>query len=505
MRYAPSKSQKILWAKGGFMSQKINGISNPKISLNILSDEDVRQIHTATLDVIETVGVRFPSQKALDIFAAHGAVVDRATQIVRIPGATIEEYMAKAPPTYTLAAMDPDLDLPLDGNHSFLGTDGCGVEIIDAFTGEKRRSTKQDIADIARLSDKLEAIAFHWVPLSAQDCPPQSRSLHELDAIWSSSRKHVQTEAIVNEREMHYAVEIAELLAGGKEALRKRPILSIMQCTYSPLAQDGGSLEAGLVAAEAGLPVGYMTMSSCASNAPATLAGNLVVGNAEVISALTLMQMAYPGCPVYYAAAQTVMDLRTGAYTGGGPEDYLFGAATNRLADYYKVPLSMGAFATGAKEPGWQSALDDSFSSFMAVATLSDMLLGAGLLYGSRIFSYEEMLLSSEIWSMLAAMFRGIEVNPETLALDTIRAVGPGGSYLTQKHTIKNMRQLWQPTFIDRRPYSIWEEKRDGSRQWALQKAQQILKEYDPQPLDGKTKAEISKIIAGVEAESGVS
>jgi len=486
------------------MLQKIAGISNPKISLNILSDEEVRQIHTATLDVIETVGVRFPSQKALDIFAAHGAEIDRDTKIVKIPGAIVEEYMAKAPPTYALAGMDPQLDLPLDGNHSFLGTDGCGVEIIDAFTGEKRRSTKKDISDIARLSDKLEAIAFHWVPLSAQDCPAESRSLHELEAIWSSSRKHVQTEAIVNEREMRYAVEIAELLAGGKAELRKRPVLSIMQCTYSPLAQDGGSIEAGLVAAEAGLPVGYMTMSSCASNAPATLAGNLVVGNAEVISALALMQMAYPGCPVYYAAAQTVMDLRTGAYTGGGPEDYLFGAATNRLADFYNVPLSMGAFATGAKEPGWQSALDDSFSAFMAVATLSDMLLGAGLLYGSRIFSYEEMLLSSEIWSILVAMFKGIEINPETLALDTIRAVGPGGSYLTQKHTLKNMRQLWQPTLIDRRSYGVWEEKRDGSRQWALQQAQQILKEYDPNPLDDRTKAEIKKIITRVEAEAGL-
>jgi trimethylamine---corrinoid protein Co-methyltransferase len=487
------------------MTQKITGITNPKISLNILSDDEVLQIHTATLDVIENVGVRFPSQKALDIFAEHGATVDRNTKIVRIPGATVEEYMAKAPPTYTLAAMDPSLDLPLDGNHSFLGTDGCGVEIIDAFSGEKRRSTKQDIADIARLCDKLEAIAFHWVPLSAQDCPAQSRSLHELDAIWTSSRKHLQTEAIVNEREMRYAVEIAAMLAGGRQELRNRPILSIMQCTYSPLAQDGGSLEAGLVAAEAGLPVGYMTMTSCASNAPATLAGNLVVGNAEVISALTLMQMAYPGCPVYYAAAQTVMDLRTGAYTGGGPEDYLFGAATNRLADFYKVPLSMGAFATGAKEPGWQSALDDSLSAFMAVATLSDMLLGAGLLYGSRIFSYEEMLLSSEIWSILASMFRGIEVSPETLALDTIRAVGPGGNYLTQKHTLKNMRQLWQPTLIDRRPYSYWEKTRDGSRDWALQQAQQILKEYDPNPLEDHSKAEIKKIISKLEAEAGLS
>jgi trimethylamine--corrinoid protein Co-methyltransferase len=481
------------------MSQIIHSISSPKLSLNILTDAEVRQIHTATLDVIESVGVRFPSTKALDILEAHGAQVDRGKSIARIPGHIVEEYLAKAPPAYTLAAIDPALDLPLDGNHSFLGTDGCGVEIIDAVTGERRRATKQDVSDVARVADYLEAIAFHWAPLSAQDCPPASRGLHELDAIWNVSNKHAQTETIVTEREMRYAIEMAATLAGGSEALRSRPILSIMQCTTSPLGQDGGSLEAGLIAAEAGLPVGFMTMAACATTGPATLAGNLVVGNAEVVAALALMEMHIPGCPVYYAAAQTASDLRTGAYTGGGPADFLFGAATNRLADFYKVPLSMGAFATGAKEPDWQAAVDNSLSAFMAVSTLSDMLLGAGLLHGSRIFSFEQLLMDCEIWSILCSTFQGITVNQETLALDAIRQVGPGGNFLANRHTLKHMRELWQPTLMDRRPYSAWEQKRDGAREWAREKARKILSEHKPEALDPKVKAEFQRIIARAE------
>lgn len=481
------------------MAQTIKSIHNPKVHLDILSQADVQRIHTATLDVMESVGVKFPSHKALDILKAHGATVDRQTMVAKIPGQIVEEYLAKAPPTYTLAALDPALDLPLDGTYSHLGTDGCGVEILDAFSGERRTTTKQDLMDVSRVADYLDAIAFHWVAISAQDCPPHSRSLHELEAVWSVSKKHVQTETIVNEREMRAGIEMAAALVGGKEALRKRPVLSIMQCTLSPLGQDGGSLEAGLVAAEAGLPVGYMTMASCASSGPVTLAGNLVVGNAEVLGALVLMQMAYPGCPVYYAAAQTATDLRTGAYTGGGPEDYLFGAATNVLADFYKVPLSMGAFATGAKQPDWQAALDNSLSAFMAVSTLSDMLLGAGLLHGSRILSYEMLLMDSEIWSMLHSLYQGIEVNDETLALDAIREAGPGGSFLALKHTRRHMRERWQPTLIDRRPYNIWEEKRDGARDWARQKAQQILKDYHPDPLEAGLKKELQKIIKSVE------
>ena len=481
------------------MSPGVISISNPKLSLNILTEGDIRQIHATTLEVIESVGVKFPSLKALNLLKAHGAKVDHETMVARISGDVLETYLAKAPPVFTLAAVNPDLDLPLDGNHSYLGTDGCGVEIIDAFSGERRRSTKQDVSDVARVADYLDAIAFHWVPISAQDCPPQSRGLHELEAIWTVSEKHLQTETILDERQMRAAIEMASLLAGGKEDLRERPLLSIMQCTMSPLAHDAGSLEAGLLAAEAGLPVGFMTMASCASTGPTTLAGNLVVGNAEVISALALMQMAYPGCPVYYAAAQTAMDLRTGAYTGGGPEDFLFGAATNLLADFYNVPLSMGAFATGAKEPNWQAAVDNSFSSFMAVSTLSDMLLGAGLLHGSRILSYEMLLMDAEIWSILHAMVKGIEVNEETLALDAIREVGPGGTFFTHRHTMDHMGQMWLPSLMDRRPYSVWEEKRDGAREWALVKARKILSEEPLEPLDPALKTEFQKIIATVE------
>jgi trimethylamine---corrinoid protein Co-methyltransferase len=482
------------------MTQKIKSISDPKISLNILSEEDIRQIHTATLEVIETVGVRFPSKKALDILASHGARIDQGKMVAYIPAPVIEKALTQAPSTYTLAAMDPDMDLPLDGNHSYLATDGCGVEIIDPFTGELRRSAKKDVADIARVADYMEEIAFHWVSLSAQDCPPQSRSLHELDAIWNVSRKHVQTETIVTEAEMQAAIEMASILVGGRDELRKRPVLSITQCTTSPLGQDGGSLEAGLVAAGAGLPVGFMTMASAASTGPATLAGTIVVGNAEVLASLALMQLAYPGCPIYYAAAQTATDLRNGAYTGGGPADFLFGGASNLLADFYNIPLSMGAFATGAKEPDWQAALDNSLSAFMAVSTLSDMLLGAGLLHGSRIFSFEQLLLDCEIWSLLHSMFKGIPVDHESLAIDAIRQVGPGGNYLGSRHTLKNMHVLWQPRLLDRRPYSAWQVKRDGARQWAGDKARQILQDHYPVGLDEPVKKEFARVITGLEA-----
>ncbi len=475
-------------------------IERPKLRLEVLSQDEVRRIHQASLEVIKTVGVRFPSDWALDILEETGAIVDRESQIARLPSQLIVEALTNAPPSYVLCARDPALDLPLDGEHSYLSTDGCGVEVIDIETRERRRSTRQDVAESALVADYLPQIAFYWPIVAAQDCPPQTRSLHELEAAWNNTTKHVQTECVITAREAEAAIEMAAAIVGGRDELRKRPILSIMQCTISPLGQDGGSLEAALVAAAAGLPVGFMTMASCCSTGPATLAGNLVVGNAEVIAASALIELAYPGTPIFYAAAQTAMDLRTGAYTGGGPEDYLFGAATNQLADFYRIPLSMGAFASGAKEPDWQAALDNAFAGLMPVLSGADMLTGAGLLYGSRILSYEQLLMDCEIYDLIQATARGIEVSDETLALEVIKSVGVGGHYLDQTHTLKHMKKRWVPSLVDRRSYRAWEkDDRRGAREWAHEKARWILANHRPELLEPRLQEELSKIIAIME------
>ncbi|MBN2117425.1 MAG: trimethylamine methyltransferase family protein [Anaerolineales bacterium] len=481
------------------MSKNIKSISNPKLKLEVLTAEEVKKIHEATLWIIEHVGVRFPSQRALEIWEANGATVDHEKKIVRVKGDVIEEALQKCPPAYPLAARDPGQDLPLDGNHVYLGTDGCGVEVIDLQTGQKRTSCLRDVQEIARVADATEEVAFHWVAVSAQDTPPESRGLHEIKAIWESSTKHLQTESIYTVHEASAALEMAALIAGGKDKLRQRPVLSLMECSAPPLGHDGGSLDAALIAAEHGIPTGFMTMAACLTTGPATMAGNLAVGNAEVIAATALLQLAYPGAPVFYAAAQAASDLRTGAYTGGGPEDFLFGAATNVLADFYNIPLSMGAFATGAKEPNWQAGLEGSLSTFMASIVMSDMLLGCGFLHGSRIWSYAEMLMDCEIFSIIHKMMQGIVVDEETLALETIANVGPGGHFLAQKHTRRHMRDLFIPQFMDRRPYGEWETKKDDARDWATAKARKTLAEHCPEPLDPKISAEMGKIIKSVE------
>jgi len=159
----------------------------------------------------------------------------------------------------------------------------------------------------------------------------------------------------------------------------------------------------------------------------------------------------------------------------------------------------MGSFATGAKEPNWQAGLENSLSTFMACVVMSDMLLGVGFLHGSRIWSYAEMMMDCEIFAIIHKMMQGIVVDDETLALEAITAVGQGGNFLTQKHTLKHMRDVFLSQFMDRRPYNEWEEKKDDARDWALAKARKLLSTHQPEPLDAKLSAEMAKIIASLE------
>ncbi len=481
---------------------KIRSIQ-PKLRMDVLSKEDIEKIHRASLEIMQDVGVRFPSVKALNILEQAGAQVDRDRMVAKIPSKLVMEAIAQAPAHYTLAGRDTRDDLALDEKHCYLSTDGCGIEVYDLETGLKRTSTKRDIEDSALIADYLDCIAFYWGPMvSAQDVPAEVRPLHELEAAFTHTTKHIQPETIITEPIAKYALEMGAAIVGGKAELRKRPILSVMQCATDPLGQDKGSLEASLVAAEAGVPTGFMPMPMSCATAPATLAGNLVVTTVDSLSPLVLLQLAHPGAPVFFAAAPTAIDLRTGGYTGGGPEDHLLGIAFNQICEFYHIPLSMGAFATGAKEPDWQAAVDNSFAGLMPVLSHTAMLTGAGLLNGSQILSYQQMLMDGEIYDIIQKMAAGIEVTEETLAVDVIKKVGIGGHFLAEKHTRRHMRNIWQPTLFDRAPYDAWEAGgKKGAFQKATEKAKWILANHVPTPLEPDLQKELRKIMRAAQEE----
>jgi trimethylamine--corrinoid protein Co-methyltransferase len=445
------------------------------------------------------VGVQFPSERALEIFNQHGAKVDQDSQIVKIPHDLVFKALATVPRTFTMGSRDPDFDLHLQEGISYFTTDGCGYETIDFKTGERRPSTKEDVGMMARICDYLPSIAFYWPMVSAQDYGVTS-PLHEIDTTWNNSVKHVQSETLMGAKLAQYAVEMATVLRGEREEVRRRPPFSLTVCTIAPLMQDKEGIEGALILAEAGIPVGFLAMPTMGTTAPATYAGALVIGDAEVISATVLMQLAFPGAPVFHSIMFAWADPRNAAYVGY-PLESRARYATVEMAHHWGMPAFGGAFGTdSAGVDSWQSATEVVLDPFMIGLSGCEIVTGLGLRDTYTLLYPEAIMLDDDIYHRARYALMSADVDQETLAVDVISAVGPGGHFLSQKHTRKHMRYSMKRSITQ-------QLDAEGNYRPALDVAREkfswIYENHHPEPLDETIQTELDSIleIAGRELE----
>jgi trimethylamine--corrinoid protein Co-methyltransferase len=471
----------------------------PAYHVKILEDEQLNQLQAATLEILEQVGVHCPSERSLKIYAEHGGLVDFSRQIVKLPRDIVLQAMSHAPRFYTMGARNPLFDLKLDGNTLFCGTDGCGVETIDFVTRQRRRSKKEDVGNMARVSDYLSALSFYWPIVSAQDYP-ETTPLHELDASFNNTVKHVQSETIMGEWTARYAIEMADVVAGSEQVRRQRPPLSLLVCTIAPLAQDRDGLESALLFAEVGLPVGFMSMVNTGSTAPATIAGTLVTGDAEIISALVLVQMAHPGAAVFHSLLPGIMHPHTGDYQSSTLEGSLLYPLGAEMAHHWGVPTLAGVFGTDAQVPGWESAAEAESSLLLCALVGSETGSGLGLVESCMLLYPESILLDADVYHRVRNEAAGLDTSPEAIALDVIKEVGPRGHFLAHRHTRHNFRQR---QFSD-----LTGQPRQGGGyrdplEVAREKVEWILANHHPQPLEETQKAELTKILNAADREKG--
>ena len=473
-----------------------------KYHLDVLTVEQLGAIKSATSHVMEQVGVQFPSERALRVFAEHGAQVDWNTQVVKLSPGLVLEALSHAPRSYVLSGRAGGTNLVLDGNASYFGTDGCGTRTVDFDTGLERRSCKDDVARMARVADHLSSVAFYWPMVSAQDYG-RLAPLHELDASFNNTVKHVQTETVMGEGPARYAVRMAEVIAGDKERMRARPPLSVLICTIAPLGQDPEGIEAGMVYAEAGIPVGFMAMPNMGATAPASPGGALVVGSAEVVSALVLMQLVAPGAPVFFSLLGSVMDPRTAEYIVSIPQKYLCNVAAVQLAHAWGVPVLAGAYGMDAAEPAsWQVGRDHVYTALMVPMAGAEIVTGGGMLKASTLLVPEQIIYDDEIYHTHRILLQGLDTTPDGLALDVIEAVGPRGHYLAQEHTRQHLRRIWLPELTHPRPR--WDgQSLPDIRRRARDEFDRILAEHEPEPLEDAVKAELRAILDAAARELG--
>ncbi len=472
----------------------------PAFHVRFLTDEQLGALQEATLLILEDVGVKFPSDRALRVFEEHGAFVDRATEVVRLPRDLVRKALATVPRTFTMAARDPAYDLVLGPDATYFTMDGCGVETVDLETRVQRPSRKSDVAMMARICDHLPSVGFIWPMVSAQDFG-LTAPLHEMDACWNNSVKHVQSETIMGAAPVRYALEMATVLAGDREELRRRPPFTLVVCTIAPLVQDHEGIEGALEMAAAGAPVGFLAMPTLGTTAPATIPGALAMGDAEIISAVVLMQLAHPGAPVFHSIMQAWADPRSGAYVSY-PLDGRWRYAPVEMAHHWGMPSLGACYGTDSPLPGtWQSAAEVAIDPFWAGLVGPEIVTGMGLVRTYTLLYPESVILDDDLYQRARAALMAPELSEETLALDVIASVGPGGHFLAEKHTRTHMRgslvrslalQLDAEGRAYRDPVEV-----------ARERAAWILANHEVEPIDDAKRAEMTRILAAADREIG--
>ena len=478
-------------------------IESPKIGLfEILSKDEVYRVHTATLEVLERVGVRVEEENALRLLADAGATIDSSRKIARIPPHLVEEAIRNSSRTVLFAGRDKKRDIRLEGKRVNFGLGEGATNFLDSETNTIKPSTKADAAAASRLADALPTIDFVMPLFTAQDVPKPVMPLHDLHAALKNTEKPIMV--VDFGLDAAYLIRMAATIVGGEERLRERPILGMYSEPVSPLTHGKNHVKNLMTFAKTDLPIVYIPSPACCSTAPATIAGAIVQANAETLSGNVIAQFSKRGAKFIYGSDTSLMDQRTGVFSYGAPEWSIINIAMAQLGRHYNLPIWSTGGCSDSKILDTQAAIEASISLFIAAASGANLIhdVGSYLNFGLT-GSLELVTICDEIISMITYILRGIEVTDETLALDVISKVGPGGHYMTQKHTLEFFRrEHWMPSLFDRQMMNNW--VKSGSKdllQRAREKTRQILSTHQPAPLSSDIEKELDEELRKAEKE----
>ena len=471
--------------------------------LNLLSKADARSIHVSSLEVLEQVGIRSPSDRIIKVFEEAGADVDIKDRRVRIPQHLVEESLRKVPKELVFCGRNPKNDILLEDGRVYFGLGGTPTPYIrDVETGEMRRPTKKDVADATRVGDGLPNIKFIMSIAGAFDVPYQVEYLHEFEAMFNNTEKPILY-SCPGAYEAKKVLEMASAISGGMDVLRKRPILTLYTETVSPLAFAKAN-ENLIEFASAGVPYAIGPIPMLGATSPMTLAGTAVISNAESLAGLTLGQLVNPHTPVVYTCWATPMDPVTSRCSYGAPEFALgTSALCAAMARHYDLPSYGFGGCSDSKVPDAQAGAEAMMTSMMAGLCGVNLIHDHGYLAGGSIGSIEMAVICDEIIGMVSRLVGGIEVNDDTLAVDVIRAIGPEGHFMSHKHTLRHLQtELFFPKLFDKTSEVTWTKA--GKKDIAAvsrERAKKIVKEHSPQSLPADVCEQLERIVRDAQGE----
>ena len=475
--------------------------------LKLLTNDELDTLHYATLQVLQKTGVRVESQQAADLFQSGGATVQKSDghSLVKIPAHMVEDSIQSAPSTITFYGRTPEDDFVAEPNRFSFQNVGVVPSVIDLKSGEMRPFAKQDSADVARLCDALdEVMVFERAGLPT-DCPPESNQLHNYEVMLANTSKHILGCAGSAEK-FDRIVQMAAACCGGLDTFNERPCITMNLTVSSPLFIVASCSDIAIAAARRGVNVVGISMTVAGGTSPVTLAGTLVQSNAEILSLLVLNQLASKGAPYTYSQTSIMMDLKTGLGALGAPETGLINAASAQLAKYYRLPCWVGgAGYNDSKTVDAQAILEGTMNAMFIGLTGANLIMGGGSINSILTFDYAKMVIDHEMFRYIRMLIEGIQINEETLALDVIDQVGPGGNYLTHDHTFDHMRKRSTAGLFCRTGYEQWVDAgRKGMYERAREEATRLLSNHKPKTLPDGAAERMRDIVVAYEEEKGI-
>jgi len=450
-------------------------------SFKPLTEASIHKVHQTAMRIIEEVGFEVNSETVLGLFETAGARVDWGKRLVRLPQERVMELVKMAPSEVRLCSQDEKHDVLLGGHRVYAGTGGTALYVYHPDTGQKRLATLEDLKHIAKLVDQLDNIHLFMLSTYPNELPVEQVDVNRFFAGLDNTTKHVMG-GVYTLDGVKQVIRMAEIVAGSAEALRQRPLISMVTLAISPLRMDGQYGDLAVNIAQSGIPLVCPSEPLCGATSPVTLAGNLAVQTVDSLMGVMLTQIVNPGTPVIFGSVATSTDLRDLKYLAGSVEMGLLSAAGAQMAQFYELPFYATGGMTDSKVLDVQSGYESALTSLLcALAGANFIHDAAGLMEFALTVCYEKFVIDNDILGMVMRAVAGIEVDDDSLAFDLIKQVGPGGNFVTAKHTRRFMRsEHYQPSVSDRDSREDWEAK-GGKTTWerAAERVKEIIANHN--------------------------
>jgi trimethylamine--corrinoid protein Co-methyltransferase len=460
----------------------------------VLSNENLDDIHNATLEILDEVGVRVEHQPALELMRDHGCKVDFDKRIVQIPEHVLKKALSTAPSRFTLYGKKPEFDVKVDTQGVYTIGGSSALSVLD-LDGNHRPATRHDLAELTRLQDALENLHVMHAIVIPQEIEQEGFDRILFSTVMKNTGRNYYSQGM-GAQSIRDQVEMASIILGSIEEVKRKPIFTIVVCLTSPLTHAGIRVEELMESAKYNIPLYIEADAQPGATTPITIAGTLVEQSANILCGVALAQMVNPGTPCIYAIASGILDMVTTNYSGGAPETTLLHSATAQVAHYYNLPFQ-GGTGIDATIPDAQAGYERALQVLgCALSGVNFIHLSIGMIEQMLLASYEQCVIDNEILGAALHIAKGVEVNSETLAVDVIKEVGPGGNYLAHDHTLKHFRKVgWFPKITNRKKWEDW--MIDGGkdmRQRANERAREILAKHHPQYLSDDVANELDKM-----------